>query len=331
MGLTTIPAVLGKQYNSTYISASGTYTVPAGTDGYLDIWAVGGGGGGGRDSNGATGSAGGGGAPGIVNYLAKIPVTAGTVLTITIGGGGNGRTTANGFGSTGSNTTIAGFAADSGGSQTLISYGGKGGASSAGSNTTNDQVISYYGFTPVFDSGSQAFNLPVAQIAIGFNGSFTYAQPNNCNYAGATSFSRLGYGGRQFLKNNAPTSTSYGTSAGFDSELGVVNFPLAYLHATQGSAGGTSNGTGGSSTANSRFAGQGGNGNQGASAGGAGVGGGGGGGGGSNAATTAGAGGAASANSGAGGGGGGGGSSASSISGNGGNGGSGFVIISGWY
>lgn len=327
MGLTTIPAVFGKQYTSTLITASGTYTVPASTDGYLDIWAVGGGGGGGRESNGATGSAAGGGAPGVVNYLAKMPVTAGTVLTITIGGGGNGRTTANGFGSNGSNTTISGFA----NSGVITSYGGKGGASSTGSNTTNDQVSEYYGFTPIFDSGANAYSIPVAQIAIGFNGSFTYAQPNNCNYAGATSFSRYGYGGREFLKNNPPTGATYSTSAGFFSDWGVVNFPLAYLHATQGSSGGTSQGAGGSSTANTRFAGQGGNGHYGTSAGGSGVGGGGGGGGGSNAASTAGAGGNASTNSGAGGGGGGGGNNASSISGNGGNGGSGFVIISGWF
>jgi hypothetical protein len=93
------------EYNSSQITSSGTFVVPAGVT-TLDVLASGGGGGGGGGGTAHTGGGpsggGGGGAQGSVPVFTRVAVTPGETLTITIGAGGTaGAAGSPGFGNNG--------------------------------------------------------------------------------------------------------------------------------------------------------------------------------------------------------------------------------------
>ncbi|MGN6644994.1 MAG: beta strand repeat-containing protein [Cytophaga sp.] len=110
--------VYGGQITTT-LSASGTYTMPAGAKAaVIKVWGAGGGGSKGYSNLKGTGGGGGG-------YAQKtIPVTAGDVVTVTVGTGGTGATVS-GNGNAGAASTA------SIGSTTITATGGAGGQSFA--------------------------------------------------------------------------------------------------------------------------------------------------------------------------------------------------------
>ena len=85
MPLHSVPA----RSKSTLISATGSWTVPAGVT-KVSITAVGGGGGGGGGASGGANAAGGGGSGGFTVVEEDVNVTPGASLTITIGAKGTG-------------------------------------------------------------------------------------------------------------------------------------------------------------------------------------------------------------------------------------------------
>jgi len=104
-------------------NSSGTFSVPSGVTA-VNVLAVAGGGGGGYDVGG------GGGAGGLI-YRPAFPVTPGGTVTVTVGDGGNGGTSASGdpyFSNTNGQDSVFG---------TLTAKGGGGGGSGAGSGTHN--------------------------------------------------------------------------------------------------------------------------------------------------------------------------------------------------
>jgi hypothetical protein len=156
------------QQVSVTISASGTWTPPAGvTSIQVEAW---GGGGGGGGSTGSAGRAGGGGAGGGYVKNTTVAVTPGTPYNITVGLGGIAGTSSSATvnGSVGANTTAT-F-----GAVTINATGG--GAGSGGISATP----------------SGAGGLGSAASNLGFSGTFSYAGGNG---AAGTSGTRSGGGG----------------------------------------------------------------------------------------------------------------------------------------
>ena len=280
--------------------------------GKFDAVLVSGGGGGGRGSNQANGGA------GLAAYFKDILCTNGTILTITIGAGGTGATTAATRGSSGTATTITGIAGN--GVSTSISSGAAGGGAFE-QNRAGQTLSPQAAFRSVFSNGNNAtpdnisggFGFGVISLASGVKQS-----RNNSTIFGASTLTSRTNAGAYF------NAWAGGTG-------GPVPLLGTMLHAAVGTNGTASMGAGGTSTADTYFAGTGGSGNYNENPPNPGLGGGGGGGGRSTTgATQAGAGGNASVNSGAGGGCGGVNTVTYSNSGNGGAGGSGFVIIGYW-
>jgi hypothetical protein len=331
MGQTTFPVpVSGKNYYKQEFTSSGTWTVPSTSTGEIDIVVVAGGGGGGRPNNGATSRGAGGGAPGQVTYMTNVNLGSSTSLTITIGGGGNGSSTAGSRGSTGSNTTVAGFP----GSKTITCTAGDGGSFETNRNESNISITANTGFGQGGAGGSAGSGFAANMYASTFG--FDYKMANNAitpfNASNPPS-DRNSYSGNAILTSVYPSPRQYYDSTWDFYSGDIKTFPLvptAYLNMA-GGTGTAGTGSAGGIQTNTFFAGQGGNGGMDANNGGSGAGGGGGGGGGTNSTgTTGGNGGNGAANSGGSGGGGGGSSVASTTSGNGGAGGSGFVVIGYW-
>ena len=316
MGLNTIPVPLGLTYRRQYFSATTTFTLPTTNINEFDCVIVSGGSGGAKAN--LTSRRGRGGM-GLYTYHSNVFCTAGTTLTITIGAGGAGATVSGNDGAAGNASTITGIAGN-GVTTSLTCNGPEGG------KHNNNTAVGFSAPQGMMLLGGRS--LPATQstnVSVGpgkfgqqpsLSGNYSY---NNANQLLSGSFFAPAPGG------------SYRQSY-FGEGGGAGIFPLLgeYLHATAGSSGTTvASGTGGTSTANTFFAGHGGGSNQ-TTTGTNGNGGGGGGGGAGSGATTGGAGGNASANSGAGGGGGGKNTSTEGGHGNGGNGGSGFIIIGYW-
>lgn len=316
MGQLTLPIPLGLSYIRRYFSASSTLTLPLTNINQFDCVLVAGGGGGARSGFDTGRRARGG--MGIYVYQANVFCTAGTTLTITVGAGGAGATSSNTAGSSGNESTISGIAGN--GITTSITSG-----TPNGGTANQDDDISHSAPAGLMLIGGQTTQATVSTHAMVGPGKFGFQSTisgnesynNPASMMSGTFISRLSSG--TYRKGY------------FGNGGGASIFPLLgeYLHATAGSSGVASNGAGGSSTANTFFAGMGGGGGS-TQTGINGQGGGGGGGGGSNSATFSGAGGNGAANSGGGGGGGGININSENNTGNGGNGGSGFVIIGYW-
>lgn len=123
--------------NTTLITASGTWTVPANVSLiHCRVWAAGGGGGG-ANGTGAAGAGAGGGEYREGSFI----VTPGAVLTITIGAGGIGGSSAPGNGTAGGATSVGslisalgggGASGSGGGASTGVGSGGSGGSGGVG-------------------------------------------------------------------------------------------------------------------------------------------------------------------------------------------------------
>ena len=122
---------------STYsqITASGTFTVPAGITVLRWVAMLGGGGGGGYGQGGGGGSGG-------VMFLQNVAVTPGQTFTVTIGPGGAGGTSGSPVGTNGTATyfgaTYAGGGGGGGGSVNSTSAGNTGGAGSGAAGAAQD-------------------------------------------------------------------------------------------------------------------------------------------------------------------------------------------------
>jgi len=306
MGILQIPTpASGKNFYTQAFTSTTTFTLPSTGINHFDCVIVAGGGGGGR-GNTRYQAAGGGGTT--WQYFKDVYCTAGTTLTITIGGGGAGRTGSYGNGSQGVTSSITGIAGS--GTLTAVSVpGGVGGNADGAENLGTNHT---YGI-----STSDSVNASRANFGPGIFGyslnSSTYGTVGKQTLNEFVSFASGGSG-------NTPTPN-----------LSPLPLMGSYATAAQGSSGATASFAGGASTASTNFAGNGGPGGEDNTVGKAGVGGGGGGGGASNSGgVQGGTGGNASANSGGGGGGGGSNSVTNTNAGNGGNGGSGFIIIGYW-
>lgn len=316
MGQSVLPPTPPVGYNRVVFLSSGTFTLPKTAYNKFDCILVSGGGGGARQ--GATNQKTSGGF-GLFGYFQEVFCNNETTLTVTVGGGGAGATSAGNNGAEGTPSTITGITGN-GVSTSLTSGAASGGrifTSSGFSTNVNDNVMiafQGYGNYGNFRGGNVGWGM----------GSFSLS-PNTGRYS---------MNARNLFNTTIQRRPA---SAGGDSAQmqGTGNgSPLPLLgnliHAAVGSYGTNSVFTGGGSTANTFFAG-GGGGSYYTAAGLPGNGGGGGAGGMSNAGgTPSGTGGNGSANSGGGGGGAGRNTGNNTNTGNGGNGGSGFVIIGYW-
>jgi hypothetical protein len=320
MGILTVPPVAGLQYVRTVFLSSGTFTLPTSAFNKFDCVLVSGGGGGAR-AGGQYGGSGGG--SGTVSYFHDIFCSNGTTLTVTVGSGGAGATSNTSNGANGTASTITGLTGN--GTSTSLSSGAATGGPRR-QTTQNANLSPQLGFRVLSAGGSGYGPSQAKGIAQGFglglfslsSGQRTDTMTENTSVFGGYSHQDKGISGGSFVFNTGALG-------------GPVPLIGSLLHASVGANGATGVAAGGSSNANTFFAGSGG-GSYTNMAGSAGFGGAGGGGGGSNTGGTAGgAGGNASVNSGAGGGGGGNNTAAPyTNTGNGGNGGSGFVIVGYW-
>ena len=258
----------------------------------------------------------------LLAYFSEIFCTNGTTLTITIGAGGAGLTSGNGSGADGTASTITGIAGN--GASTSISSGAaKGGA--VGSVYNPGNLSPQVGFKTLTGGYGGGANYQGKQQSQGFGiGMVSF-------HSGTTSSQSTGnqslFGGTGNQIKQAGTQTVVFNTGGTGGPIPLLG---SLLHASVGTSGTAGTLAGGSSTANTYFAGTGGGGNY-IYVGSAGQGGGGGGGGGSNnSAIPGGNGGNGSANSGGGGGGSGLCNPLRANSGTGGNGGSGLIVIGYW-
>jgi hypothetical protein len=319
MPLLTLPPTPARNYNVQSFDSTSTFTVPTSSTGFIDIIMVGGGGGGGRSNN--TGEGGGGGAGGQVVFLQNVAVPLGQVITVTIGAGGAGATSAGNDGVNGSDTTVTNLGALTFATSFTSSGGARGVTKSDNTGIRNQTVYGY------FPNASNYWGPSSSQSTV-FSSINTWSASFNSNQGPGGS----GQSTPNWFPSVAPLVGPSTVSLSSDANPGFYGFlPKAY-QTKQGTAGSTGTNAGGPSTASTTlFAGRGAHGGIGAQSGGTGLYGAGGGGGGSNSGPTqAGAAGNGAANSGAGGGGGGGNSATAGNSGNGGTGGSGFVVIGYW-
>jgi hypothetical protein len=316
MGQSVLPPTPPVGYNRVVFLSSGTFTLPKTAYNKFDCILVSGGGGGARQATSPQKTTGG---FGVFGYYQEVFCTNETTLTITVGGGGAGATSVGNNGADGTASTITGIA-------------GNGVSTSLSSGTASGGRI--------FTAGQ--FSTSIADsISIAFTGYGNYSNFRGGAVGwGAGSFSmspgtgRYAMAARNLFSNiisRQPTN-SVGQSAYMRSPNVGGPIPLlgSLLHASPGTSGTNSGGTGGVSTPDTFFSG-GGGGSYYIETGRPGVGGGGGAGGvSSSGGTTSGTGGNGSANSGGGGGAAGRNSASNTNTGNGGNGGSGFVIIGYW-
>ena len=317
MGILTVPPVAGLQYVRTVFLSSGTFTLPNSAFNKFDAVLVSGGGGGGRGGSSAGGVFGG---TGVAAYFKDVFCTNGTELTVTVGSGGAGSTTLMTKGSNGTASTITGIAGN--GASTSISSGiALGGEPSnfGMAISVSPQVAFSFGNAENRSNrakgSARGFGFGMSSFA---SGAISAGYTSQTNIFGSTSVLSV------YSCNNVGGNFVSGGTGGPIPLLGSL------LHASVGTSGTAGTTPGGSSTANTFFAGCGGGGNY-IYTGTAGLGGGGGAGGGSNiSGTTAGSGGNGSVNSGGGGGAGGTNGPNRNNNGNGGSGGSGFVIVGYW-
>jgi hypothetical protein len=122
------PVVAAGAYTRVLITASGTWTCPAGvTQIYVTASAGGGGGGGGTSAA----SSGGGGGGGAAIHKTQYAVTPSTIYTTTIGAGGTAGAVGGGLGGTGGTTTIPTLFTLLGGAGGANYIGGAGGTNAA--------------------------------------------------------------------------------------------------------------------------------------------------------------------------------------------------------
>lgn len=232
---TTLTASGGKGVDQQIFTSSGTWTKPSGysTSALVRLQAWGGGGGGGRHSTSAAGGGGGGG----YNEKWVLLSDMGATETITIGGGGAGRST-NGTGTVGGNTTIGSLLTAYGGGGGITSYGGGGG-----------------GFLGAGGSGPGLPYLMLSATDLGYQGTYTtqgYEWWGFFHGGGGGAVSAAGYGGGFSFWGGgggggsgivvAAGSSIFGGAGGAGSSTGTAG------NGTQpgGGGGGTKSGTSGS-------------------------------------------------------------------------------------
>lgn len=203
-----------KWQRTEIITSTQNWTCPTGVT-TVDIMLVGGGGGGGGSA--ANNGAGGGGGGGVLTD--SVPVTPGTVYTITIGGGGGGGTNAPTAGGVGSASTFGSLRTSyggQGGTQNNTQYqgttnaiyasgggNGSGGTSYAGSGGGAGVPAITYGYNvQVFDMGSMN---SVSQGTAGLNQNLGY--PGN---PGINGYGAGGGGGSQFNRINGGLNAGHG-------------------------------------------------------------------------------------------------------------------------
>jgi hypothetical protein len=319
-----LPVPAGVSYKRQVFLSSGTFTLPKTAYNKFDCLLVSGGGGGARSNT--TGAVSAKGGTGLVGYFSEVYCTNETVLTITVGAGGTGATSAGNNGGNGNASTITGIAGN--GASTSLSSGiARGGEYSSPPTLIQPNISTAIagGLRSGPGSSSGSIRKNVA-FGVGFGG-FTIATGSDSGYdmSGTSIFSAMG-GRIQYFSGTGVSLTTASNSTG-----GPIPLAGSLLHATQGASGTAGTLAGGTSLANTFFAGSGGGAFYTSYTGRDGQGGGGGGGGPSTSGGTfSGAGGNASTNSGGGGGAGGKNSATAGNTGNGGNGGSGFVVIGYW-
>lgn len=322
MGQLVLPPTPATTYIREVFLSSGTFTLPKTAFNKFDCLLVSGGGGGARSN--ATGGISAQGGSGLVGYFSEVYCLNETVLTVTVGAGGAGATSPGNNGADGTASTITGITGN-GASTSLSSSAARGGpyANTSTAQTPNMPNAIAGGLR---NAGNNSGNISKnIGFGVGFGG-FAVATGMQSGYAlsGQSIFSANNRSIQYFPGNGNLQGTSNSTG-------GPIPLAGSLLHAAVGSNGTAGTRAGGTSTANTFFAGSGGGGYYGGYPARDGQGGGGGGGGPSQTgATFSGAGGNASTNSGGGGGGGGRNTITAANSGNGGNGGSGFVVIGYW-
>lgn len=317
MGLSSLPPLPGLTYTRTVFLSSGTLTLPQSNINEFDCVLVAGGSGGARAGGLVNRWPSGG--IGQFNYYYNVFCTKGTTLTITIGAGAAGGTSAVTYGSVGNASTITNIVGN--GVTNSLSSGSPSGGVPNLLGTRNSPLPYAAGAQQRLGSGNSGSTTQYGAIMVGVNSFGTGGGINNANTPVP----------QAIFSNNISFRTTPGYVGSWSAGGGGV-MPLlgTFLHASVGSSGANGpTGTGGSCIANTFFAGPGGSGSAYANGSDA-KGGGGGAGGSSGSATFAGAGGNGAVNSGGGGGGGGKNTNTAANTGNGGNGGSGFVIIGFW-
>lgn len=181
-------------------TGNGTFTIPTGIT-RVKVTVVGGGGGGARgviSTNGTSASGGAGGGTAI-KWLSGL--TPGNTLSVTVGGGGAGRTSTTGSGTAGGNSSVAS------GTQTISTITGNGGG---GGQTGNDAP----GATGGSASGGD-INITggASEAAVGFDNDTNPCVQSNFNTCTGGGNSFIGAGGRS---GAATTSTAgeYGGGGG---------------------------------------------------------------------------------------------------------------------
>lgn len=221
------------QWNSSTVTANGSFVVPDNVN-FLVIVGDGGGGGGGAGGGSAStapggGGGGGGGAPIMVQ---TIPVTAGDTLTLTIGAGGAGGT---GVSNNPGNSGVAGSASTITGTGVNLSFpgGGGGGGGNRTGASPNEPTHSGYLFQ-VSSNGTDA----ASDGAGGGGGSSSVSGPDGANAASAVAplagLNSTGGGGG----GSANATGGHGSSGG-------ASFYNMATPAVGGAAGGTTNAGGG--------------------------------------------------------------------------------------
>ena len=202
---------------TTYTSST-SFTVPSGTTSIGEVLVVGGGGGGGASNRGLHETGGGGGAGGLI-YRPGFPVSPGASLTVTVGGGGSGRSPGQQPGGSGAQSVFGSLTAQGGGFgggayQSGGAGGSGGGASPAGGSPGPGQQGSQPG-----DSGTYGFGNPggnqtpgggAGQCAAGGGGAGGSGQPGSPSSKGGN-----GGAGRSYsISGSSVTYAGGGAGAG---------------------------------------------------------------------------------------------------------------------
>jgi hypothetical protein len=169
----------GRLLSSRLVTASGTWTCPAGVR-YALVWALGaGGGGGGAAGAASSGAAGGGGGAGGL-ALAFLDVSAIASRAVTIGAGGSGGATSGGDGAGGGSTSF--------GSDVVAAGGGGGKGMSAG--TFGTAVTGGLGGTT--SAGDTGFTGAPGSPGLRFDGSNTLSGNGGASYFGGGARGNVG-------------------------------------------------------------------------------------------------------------------------------------------
>lgn len=179
------PQIANPQLNQTTITASGTYTIPSGVT-KAKVTTVGGGGGGGAGSGGSGLGSGGGAGSTSVKLLS---VTAGSIITVTIGAAGAAATAAGVNATAGGDTTFGALLTGKGGAG---GTSGTNAASVAGGAGGATQSADY---SVAGETGSSSLTTGTQTVSSGRGGASLYGPGGAALTASAVGNAGKGFGG----------------------------------------------------------------------------------------------------------------------------------------